>query len=125
MEETVALVAVLLCILIAAAISRRIQGTIITLPMIYTLLGLILSGRALGIIDLDLDSDLIRIIAEVEVQGLMMLTFMIVFGLVMLPPALDEFNGLMLLYAVLSLALLRLLAVGASVIRTKDKLVTR
>ena len=62
--------------------------------------------------------------AEVEVQGLMMLTFMIVFGLVMLPLALDEFNGLMLLYAVLSLALFRLLAVGASLIRTKVKPVT-
>ncbi|NCF66345.1 MAG: sodium:proton antiporter [Chloroflexi bacterium] len=337
MEESVALVAVLLCILIAAAISKRIQGTIITLPMIYTLLGLILSSRALGLIELGLEDELIRIIAEVtlilvlatdasrinvrmlirdhslpqrllviglplmmiigtlvaamlfidltfweaavlaiiltptdaslgqavvsnpkvpvrirqtlnvesglndgiampflllalslaaseqdplgpsywlslalaqivfgilvgliigflggrfvewgqksgwmskafqkislitlallaygaaelvdgngfiaafvmgmtaanttrkeeteslyeyaevEVQGLMMLTFMIVFGLVMLPLALDEFNGLMLLYAVLSLALFRLLAVGASLIRTKVKPVT-
>ena len=44
MEESVALVAVLLCILIAAAISKRIQGTIITLPMIYTLLGQAFSG---------------------------------------------------------------------------------
>ena len=34
MEESVTLVAVLLCILIAAAISQRIQGTNIALPMI-------------------------------------------------------------------------------------------
>ena len=65
MEESVALVAVLLCILIAAAISRRIQGTIITLPMVYTVLGLILSSRALGIIEFDPEGELIRIIAEV------------------------------------------------------------
>ena len=65
MEEGVGLVAVLVCILVAAAISRRIQGTIITLPMVYTVLGLILSGRVLGIIELDLESELIRIIAEV------------------------------------------------------------
>ena len=65
MEESVALVSVLLCVLIAAAISKRIQGTIITLPMVYTVLGLILSGRALGVIELDLERELIRIIAEV------------------------------------------------------------
>ena len=65
MEESVTLVAVVLCVLIAAAISQRIQGTIITLPIIYTVLGLILSSRALGIIELDLEDELIRIIAEV------------------------------------------------------------
>ena len=65
MEESVALVAVLVCILIAAAISQRIQGTVITLPMVYTVLGLILSSRALGIIELDPEGELIRIIAEV------------------------------------------------------------
>ncbi len=64
MEIGVVLVAVLVCILLAAAISQRIQGTIITLPMVYTALGLILSGRVLGIIELDLESELIRIIAE-------------------------------------------------------------
>ena len=62
--------------------------------------------------------------AEVEVQGLMMLTFMIVFGLVMLPLALDQFTGLMLLYAILSLAFFRMLAVGISLIGTKVKAMT-
>jgi NhaP-type Na+/H+ or K+/H+ antiporter len=62
--------------------------------------------------------------AEVEVQGLTMLTFMIVFGAVMLPLALDQFNGTMLLYAVLSLAVIRLAAVGVSLIRSKVKPVT-
>ena len=32
MEPALALVAVLVCVLLAAAISRRIQGTIVTLP---------------------------------------------------------------------------------------------
>ena len=65
MEETLSLVAILICILFAAAISRRIQGTIITLPMVYTIMGLILSGRVLGIINLGLDNELVQIIAEV------------------------------------------------------------
>jgi NhaP-type Na+/H+ or K+/H+ antiporter len=64
MEPALALVAVLVCVLLAAAISRRIQGTIITLPMVYTVLGLIISGRVLGIIELDLENELIQIIAE-------------------------------------------------------------
>jgi NhaP-type Na+/H+ or K+/H+ antiporter len=57
--------AVLICVLIAAAISRRVQGTIITLPMVYTVMGLILSGRVLGIIELGLDNELVRLVAEV------------------------------------------------------------
>jgi len=65
MEELSGLVAVLICILFAAAISRRIQGSIITLPMVYTVLGLMLSGRVLGVIELDLGNELIQLIAEV------------------------------------------------------------
>ncbi|NCF69380.1 MAG: sodium:proton antiporter [Chloroflexi bacterium] len=64
MEPALALVAVLVCVLVAAAISRRIQGTIVTLPMVYTVLGLILSGRVLGIIEVDLENKFIQIIAE-------------------------------------------------------------
>jgi NhaP-type Na+/H+ or K+/H+ antiporter len=64
METAVALIAIIICVLVAAAISQRIQGTIITLPMVYTVLGLILSGRVLGIIELEPQNELIRIIAE-------------------------------------------------------------
>ena len=64
MDITIAIVTILICVLLAAAISRRIQGTIITLPMIYTVLGLILSGRILGIVNFDLESELVRIVAE-------------------------------------------------------------
>jgi len=65
MEELTGIVAILICILFAAAISRRIQGSAITLPMVYTVLGLMLSGRVLGVIELDLGNELIQLIAEV------------------------------------------------------------
>jgi NhaP-type Na+/H+ or K+/H+ antiporter len=42
----------------------------------------------------------------------------------MLPLALDQFDGAMLLYAVLSLAVIRLAAVGLGLIRTKVQPVT-
>jgi NhaP-type Na+/H+ or K+/H+ antiporter len=70
------------------------------------------------------DTEMLYEYAEVEVQGLMMLTFMIVFGAVMLPLALDAFNGTMLLYAVLSLAVVRFVTVFLSMIGTKVRLVT-
>ena len=62
--ETVALVAVLLCILVAAALSRRIQNTMLTLPMVYAVLGLLLSNRFLGIIEISPDSEIVRLVAE-------------------------------------------------------------
>lgn len=64
MEPVVGLVAVLFCVLLVASISKRIQGTIITLSMVYTIFGLLLSGRFLGVLELDLESELIRIVAE-------------------------------------------------------------
>jgi NhaP-type Na+/H+ or K+/H+ antiporter len=73
--------------------------------------------------DID-EAETIYEFVEVSVQGLIMLTFMIVFGAVMLPLALDQFDGRMLLYAVLSLAGLRLLAVAISLINTKVRPVT-
>jgi NhaP-type Na+/H+ or K+/H+ antiporter len=62
--ETVGLVAVLLCILVAAALSRRIQNTMLTLPMVYAVLGLLLSNRFLGIIEISPDSEIVRLVAE-------------------------------------------------------------
>jgi hypothetical protein len=64
MEESLVLVAVMLCILVAAAISRRIQGTILTLPMVYVALGFLLSERVLGIIHVSPENELVRLIAE-------------------------------------------------------------
>ena len=58
------LVAVALCILAAGGISRRIKGTILTLPMVYVVLGLLLSDRVLGIVELSPESEIVQIIAE-------------------------------------------------------------
>lgn len=61
----IGLLAVLICVLIAAAVSRRIQGTIITLPMLYTIMGLILSGRFLGFLDVGPENEIVRLVAEI------------------------------------------------------------
>ena len=63
--EGLGLVALMLCILAAAAISQRIQGTILTLPMVYATLGFLLSSRVLGIIHAEPDNEVVRLIAEV------------------------------------------------------------
>ncbi|MDX1416203.1 MAG: cation:proton antiporter [Candidatus Promineifilaceae bacterium] len=55
---------ILLFILGAAAISKRIQGTMITLPIVYVILGLILSDLGIGAVNLSLDNELVKIIAE-------------------------------------------------------------
>jgi len=60
---------------------------------------------------------------EVEVQVLMLLTFMI-FGAVMLPPVLDQINGSMVLYALFSLTLIRMVPVAISLTGTRVRPVT-
>lgn len=65
MEESRALVAVMLCVLAAAGISQRIQGTVLTLPMVYAALGFLLSEQVLGIIHAGPENELVRLIAEI------------------------------------------------------------
>ena len=62
--ESLGLLAIVLCILLAASISRRIQNTIITLPMLYTLFGILLGGLVLDIIPLTPESNIVELIAE-------------------------------------------------------------
>lgn len=62
--ESLGLLAVVICILLAASISRRIQNTIITLPMIYTFFGIVLGGLVLNVIPLTPEDGLIELIAE-------------------------------------------------------------
>jgi NhaP-type Na+/H+ or K+/H+ antiporter len=64
-EESRALVAVMLCVLAAAGISQRIQGTVLTLPMVYAALGFLLSEQVLGIIHAGPENELVRLIAEI------------------------------------------------------------
>ncbi len=59
------IIALLLCILVAAALSRRIEGTIITMPMVYTAMGLAIGAQGLGLFLLEPFSELVEIIAEV------------------------------------------------------------
>ena len=57
--------AILVCILLAASVSRRIRNTVITLPMIYTAMGLLVSPIFLNLVEIDPSSLLLHIIAEV------------------------------------------------------------
>ena len=58
------LVAVALCVLAAAGVSKRIQGTVLSLPIVYVGLGLLLSDLALGVVELDLHHEIVRVVAE-------------------------------------------------------------
>jgi NhaP-type Na+/H+ or K+/H+ antiporter len=62
--ENIGFIAILLCILTAGVVSRRIQGTIITLPIVYVALGLLVGSQGLGLVQMRLDNELLRIIAE-------------------------------------------------------------
>lgn len=62
--DSIGLLAIVICILLAASISRRVQNTIITLPMLYTFFGILLGGLVLDIIPLTPESNLVEVIAE-------------------------------------------------------------
>ena len=62
--ESLGLLAIVICILLAASISRRVQNTIITLPMLYTLFGILLGGLVLDLISLTPEDNLVEVIAE-------------------------------------------------------------
>ena len=62
--ESNTLLILLIGILLIAAISKRIRGTIITLPMLYTLFGLLIAVLFSDIVRLTYDSPVVEIIAE-------------------------------------------------------------
>jgi NhaP-type Na+/H+ or K+/H+ antiporter len=62
--ESLGLLAIVICILLAASISHRVQNTIITLPMLYTFFGILLGGLALDVIPLTPEDGLVELIAE-------------------------------------------------------------
>jgi sodium/hydrogen antiporter len=47
-----------------AAISGRIEGTSITAPMVFTVVGVVVGARALGLVDLEQRSEEIKLLAE-------------------------------------------------------------
>jgi NhaP-type Na+/H+ or K+/H+ antiporter len=61
--------------------------------------------------------------AEIELTVLMLLTFLL-FGAVMLPPAVEALSPEIVLYAVLSLTLVRMVSVAISMIREKVRPIT-
>lgn len=74
----------------------------------------ITSGNVIG----ELRSHTLLEYAEIETTLLMLLTY-IIFGMVMLPTALEQINPSIVLYAVLSLTVVRMLPVAVSMIGSK------
>ena len=62
--ESIELVAILVGILVIGAVSKRIRGTIITLPMLYTLFGLFVGWLFAGQLELSFDDPVVQIIAK-------------------------------------------------------------
>ena len=62
--ESLGFLALLICILLAASISRRIKDTIVTLPMVYAVLGIIIGGLGFNIVELEVENRLVELIAE-------------------------------------------------------------
>jgi NhaP-type Na+/H+ or K+/H+ antiporter len=62
--DSLGLLVLLVCILLAGSISRRIKGTIITLPMVYAFLGIIIGGLGFNIVKLEVENSLVELIAE-------------------------------------------------------------
>ena len=57
---SVGLLVVAVALLAYAAISRRLATTVVSGPMIFVALGLLLGPRALDLVDFSLGSDLVR-----------------------------------------------------------------
>ncbi len=62
--QTITLAVIAAFILVFGMISKRIQKTVITPPMMFVVFGLLLSQQALGLMDIDVEDPLIHILAE-------------------------------------------------------------
>ena len=62
MEWSLAIVA--LSLLLVAAVSRRLSGTVVTATMVFVLFGLLVGPKVLGEVDLDSTSSTVRTLAE-------------------------------------------------------------
>jgi NhaP-type Na+/H+ or K+/H+ antiporter len=80
-------------------------------------------GATAGNVGREERSKLVSEYVEVEVQVLILLTF-VIFGAVMLPPALDNLSWAIALYAILSLTLVRMLPVAISMIGARVRPIT-
>lgn len=62
--NTLALAVVALFVLAFALVSKRIQTTVVTAPMVFVLFGFTVGPRGLGLVHFDLDSHVVRLLAE-------------------------------------------------------------
>lgn len=69
--ESLTLIGISLCILISAAVSRRIQGTVVTMPMVYVALGMAVGSLGLGWVSFDLDSPFLSAVAELTLVAVL------------------------------------------------------
>ena len=63
-DSMIAGTAICLAFILALTVSRRIQGTIITMPMIYVTLGLVLSPLGLNLVNFNVRGEFVQITAE-------------------------------------------------------------
>ena len=62
--ETPLIVVIALAVLLFGAVSRRLQTTVVTPPMIFVLLGLLAGSERIGFVAVDLQDETIRLLAE-------------------------------------------------------------
>jgi len=62
--ESIGFISILICILLAALVSRRVQNTAITLPMIYTTMGLLVSPLFFNLVNINPRSQGLQLVAE-------------------------------------------------------------
>lgn len=60
--ETLAVIAIF--ILAFGVVSKRIEKSVITPPMVFTFVGLLLSPQLLGLLDINVESEIVRLFAE-------------------------------------------------------------
>ncbi len=63
--EAITYVALFTCILLIAAVSKRIHNTIITIPMLCVALGVMIGPLGLGFVEVSVENESVRVIAEV------------------------------------------------------------
>ena len=66
METGVVVLALL--VLLFGVVSRPVERSVITAPMVFTAAGLLLGASGLGLIEVDLDGEVVSILAEATLR---------------------------------------------------------
>ena len=69
--ENITFIFIALFVLAFGLISRRLEKTVITPPMVFVLFGLLMSNRVLGLIELDVESEVVTRIYAVDPDEVM------------------------------------------------------